>query len=82
MQCRRHWFIRFRDLCNWPPLWVRLGTADGKAPKAITGENWDSEASALLPQPSRQNVFDGMLRSLSIRWLPRHQRRTLLPTNG
>ena len=38
MQFRRHWFMRFRDLCNWPPLWIRLGTAGGKAPRALTGE--------------------------------------------
>jgi hypothetical protein len=30
--------MRFRDLSNWPPRWVRVGTGQGKAPKALTGE--------------------------------------------
>lgn len=30
--------IRLRDACNWPPVWVRLGRANAKAPKTLTGE--------------------------------------------
>ena len=38
MQLPRRWLMRLRDLANWPPVWVRLGTVAGKSPKALTGE--------------------------------------------
>jgi hypothetical protein len=38
MQLRQHPLMRFRDLHNWPPLWVRLGRANAKAAKTLTGE--------------------------------------------
>jgi hypothetical protein len=38
MQLRDHSLMKFRDLCNWPPAWARLGSAQGKASKKLTGE--------------------------------------------
>jgi hypothetical protein len=38
MQLRDHPLMTFRDLRNWPPAWVRLGTVQGKAPKIVAGE--------------------------------------------
>jgi hypothetical protein len=29
---------RLRDLCNWPPLWVRLGKLPSTAGKSFAGE--------------------------------------------
>ena len=30
--------ITLRNVCNWPPAWVRLGRAHARAAKTITGE--------------------------------------------
>ena len=30
--------IKLRNVCNWPPAWVRLGRAHARAAKTITGE--------------------------------------------
>jgi hypothetical protein len=38
MQLRDHPLMTVRDICSWPPAWVRLGTVKGKAPKTLTGE--------------------------------------------
>ena len=38
MQLREYPLIRFRDLRNWPPVWLRLGRVNAKAAKTLTGE--------------------------------------------
>ena len=30
--------ITLRNICNWPPAWVRLGRAHARAVKTVTGE--------------------------------------------
>ena len=30
--------ITLRNVCNWPPAWLRLGRAHARAAKTITGE--------------------------------------------
>ena len=38
MQLRKYPVNRFRDLRNWPPVWLRLGYVNAKAAKTLSGE--------------------------------------------